>query len=606
MLRLRGLLAGAALLVLLGPETARAQRGIDVQMFKPAMDAYGIFTVERADSSHQWDFGFKVYANYAGNPLRLSMFDATAPTMPSVQNLMERQIGLNFGAHLGLTNWLQLMIDFPISAQSYTSAYGDYGDASKFPISRTGFYEPGPFTNIPPPDAAAGDARIGLKWKFFRKGLFGMALNTVVTIPFGDDAAFLGDTGFTFRPNLIADFTRGPITVALNVGAIVRETTEILDPHEVALKLANPRMLLHVGHELTFGVGFAYRFVHWVGLGAEAYGFIPLTSPAITAPNVAPATDYSLGVLGGLQFFPTRDLILALGAGAGVLTSAARHEDFRVFLGITWAPVVGGKGAVAVGGLDTDGDGIPDSQDLCPNEREDKDGFDDEDGCPDPDNDQDGIPDKSDKCPNESEDRDGFQDADGCPETDNDNDQIPDAQDKCPNDAEDRDGFQDDDGCPDADNDGDGIADAADKCPNEPETRNGVDDDDGCPDSGGQVVIVGGRIEIPDAIQFETGKATLAGRSEALLDRIADKMKSNPQVKRVRIEGHTDDVGSPKKNQELSQSRAESVRDYLIKKGIEGDRLQAVGYGNSRPIDKRKSGDARAKNRRVEFIIVEQ
>ncbi len=608
MRRLRRLFAGAALLVLLGPQSARAQRGVDVQMFKPAMDAYGIFAVERADTSHQWDFGFKLYANYAGNPLRLEMFDASVPgTMRSTQTLMDRQIALNFGAHLGLTNWLQLMLDIPISSQGYTTAYGDYGDAGKFPISRTGFYEGGPFTNIPPPDAAANDMRLGLKWKLFRKGLFGMAINTVVTIPFGDDAAFLGDTNFTFRPNLIADVTRGPITVALNVGAIVRETTEIFDQHDIATKVAQPRMLLHLGHELTFGLGLAYRFVHWVGLGVEASGYIPLTSPvARSATDVPPATDYSVDVLGGLQFFPTRDLILAVGAGAGVITAAARHDDFRIFLGLTWAPVVGGKGAVAVGGLDTDGDGIPDSQDLCPNEREDKDGFDDEDGCPDPDNDQDGIPDKLDKCPNESEDRDGFQDNDGCPETDNDNDGIPDAQDKCPNDAEDRDGFQDDDGCPDLDNDGDGIADAADKCPNEPETRNGVDDDDGCPDSGGQVVIVGGRIEIPDAIQFETGKATLAGRSEALLDRIADKMKSNPQVKRVRIEGHTDDVGSAKKNQDLSQQRSESVRDYLIKKGVEGDRLQAVGYGDTRPLDKRKSAEARAKNRRVEFIIVEQ
>ena len=77
-------------------------------------------------------------------------------------------------------------------------------------------------------------------------------------------------------------------------------------------------------------------------------------------------------------------------------------------------------------------------------------------------------------------------------------------------------------------------------------------------------------------------------------------------MKRIRIEGHTDDVGGAKKNQELSQARAESVRDYLIKKGVEPERLQAVGYGDTRPLDKRKTAEARAKNRRVEFIIVEQ
>ena len=168
------------------------------------------------------------------------------------------------------------------------------------------------------------------------------------------------------------------------------------------------------------------------------------------------------------------------------------------------------------------------------------------------------------------------------------------------------DGFEDGDGCPDLDNDGDGIPDSADKCPNEPETRNGVDDDDGCPDSGGQVTIAGGKIELPENINFDTGSDKISGRSEALMDRIAEKIKANPQVKRIRIEGHTDDVGGAKKNQELSQARAESVRNFLIKKGVEPERLQAVGYGDTRPLDKRKTAEARAKNRRVEFIIVEQ
>ena len=234
------------------------------------------------------------------------------------------------------------------------------------------------------------------------------------------------------------------------------------------------------------------------------------------------------------------------------------------------------------------------------------DGFDDEDGCPDPDNDQDGIPDALDRCPNEPEDRDGFQDEDGCPDPDNDGDGIPDAMDRCPNEPEDRDGFQDEDGCPDLDNDGDGIPDAMDKCPNEPETRNGVDDEDGCPDTGGAVVVTPTGIALPEQVQFEPGRATLAPRSEALLKRLADKINANARIKRLRIEGHTDDVGTEKKNQELSQARAEAVREFLIARGVAAERLQAVGYGNTRPLDRRTTSDARAKNRRVELIIVEQ
>ena len=521
---------------------------------------------------------------------------------PPLIAVMGWQAVMHFGFHLGLTDWLELVADIPVSAEGYSAAYGNNGSFGDTTLSRTGFYANSGFTNVPPPNAAPLDWRIGLKARLFRSGMFALAAAAVVTIPFGDDSAFLGDSGFTFRPTLIADVTRGPVTAAINIGAIIRPETIVLAPNDPMG--TGSRSLIDVGHELTWSAGFSYRFIRWVGIAAEIYGFVPLVSTTVS-PTFDAGKDYTADVAGGFQFFPVKDISVGVGAGAGIIGSAARHEDFRLFGGVTWAPAEG-KGAVSAGGIDTDGDGIPDAQDLCPTEPEDKDGFDDEDGCPDPDNDQDGIPDKLDKCPNEPEDKDGFQDDDGCPEIDNDGDGIPDAQDKCPNDPEDKDGFQDDDGCPDLDNDGDGIPDATDKCPNEPETFNGVDDTDGCPDSGGQVTIAGGKIELPENINFDTGSDRISGRSESLMDRVAEKIKSNPGVKRIRIEGHTDDVGGSKKNMELSQARAESVRNFLIKKGVEPERLQAVGYGDTRPLDKRKTSDARAKNRRVEFIIVEQ
>ncbi|MCC6996812.1 MAG: thrombospondin type 3 repeat-containing protein [Deltaproteobacteria bacterium] len=159
---------------------------------------------------------------------------------------------------------------------------------------------------------------------------------------------------------------------------------------------------------------------------------------------------------------------------------------------------------------DRDGDGIIDDTDSCPDDPEDKDGFQDDDGCPDPDNDGDSVADYSDQCPNDAEDRDGFKDDDGCPDPDNDGDRVLDAQDKCPTESgargradgcpdsdsdgiadkddscdfskEDIDGYQDGDGCPDPDNDGDRIPDDKDKCPNEKETFNGKKDGDGCAD----------------------------------------------------------------------------------------------------------------------------
>ena len=255
---------------------------------------------------------------------------------------------------------------------------------------------------------------------------------------------------------------------------------------------------------------------------------------------------------------------------------------------------------------DRDNDGFADAADKCPDQAEDKDGFQDDDGCPEADNDNDGIADAADKCPAQAEDKDGFEDDDGCPELDNDADGITDAADKCPAQAEDKDGFQDEDGCPEADNDNDGILDAADKCPLEAETLNGKDDADGCPEKEATVFITKEKVTITDKVFFETGKATLQKKSDALLNEVANVLKNFPRVKKVRVEGHTDDKGKAEQNQKLSEERARAVVAFLVKKGVAKERLEAAGFGSTRPVDAADSDEAREKNRRVEFTILEQ
>ena len=147
----------ALVFVCLVPATAAAQRGVDVEMFHPALDSYGIITVERSQTAAQWGFCFKLVANYAANPLRLDMFDATAMA-PRRVAILERQVALDFGAHLGLTRWLELALDVPLSSQSYGDAYGHTGSAADPTVARTGFYVADRFTNVPPPDAGPPSA----------------------------------------------------------------------------------------------------------------------------------------------------------------------------------------------------------------------------------------------------------------------------------------------------------------------------------------------------------------------------------------------------------------------------------------------------------------
>jgi OmpA-OmpF porin, OOP family len=253
--------------------------------------------------------------------------------------------------------------------------------------------------------------------------------------------------------------------------------------------------------------------------------------------------------------------------------------------------------------VDTDGDGLYDDEDGCPTEPEDKDDFQDQDGCPDPDNDNDGILDKPDKCPLVAEDIDKFEDEDGCPDEDNDKDGLADRIDQCPNEAEDIDKFQDDDGCPDADNDGDKVVDYPtpdDKCPMEY-----AETPDGCPQKYTLIVVTAEKIELKQTIFFDYNKATIKKVSFPLLDEVALAFLDHPAIQ-VRIEGHTDSRGGDKFNKKLSQKRAESVRKYLIDKGVDGSRMEPKGYGEEQPIADNRTEEGRSQNRRVEFIIVSQ
>ncbi|MBK9107420.1 MAG: OmpA family protein [Saprospiraceae bacterium] len=262
---------------------------------------------------------------------------------------------------------------------------------------------------------------------------------------------------------------------------------------------------------------------------------------------------------------------------------------------------------------DTDGDGIPDTEDECPNVK----GIKELKGCPEPDKDGDGIPDNKDDCPEKA----GSKEMNGCPDTDGDG--ISDKEDKCPDKA----GNKSNGGCPEValkDSDKDGIPDAEDECPFAagPEKHNGCPDTDGdgimdkldgCPNTPGPIankgcpVIEKADIETLDfamrAVQFDLGRATLRSESFSILDKVAKILKKYPDYN-LTIAGHTDNSGSAGFNLDLSERRAKICYEYLISIGISASRLSYVGFGSSKPIAPNDNETGRYLNRRVEFNLL--
>ena len=264
--------------------------------------------------------------------------------------------------------------------------------------------------------------------------------------------------------------------------------------------------------------------------------------------------EVPMELLGGARIYLPYGLIATVGAGGG-LTRGTGAPRVRVLAGLTYR------------------------REYVP-------------PPPDPDRDKDGILNDDDKCPDEPEDVDGFEDEDGCPDPDNDKDGIPDVRDKCPNKPEDFDGYKDEDGCPDPDNDGDGVLDGKDECPGTP--KGVVVDAKGCPEAEPIKAVL-----VLDGVNFDTDSYQLTAYARGILDEVSASLKAWPDV-RIRVEGHTDATFTEAYNQTLSVNRAQSVKDYLVGKGIDPGRIVIKGFGENKPIADNETAEGRAKNRRVE------
>ncbi|MCP4680157.1 MAG: OmpA family protein [Deltaproteobacteria bacterium] len=445
--------------------------------------------------------------------------------------------------------------------------------------------DPSSGDGIAGPSKAAGleDLRLHLKLDVLR-GIFGydggkfdfnLALVPSMSFPIGNAVvadSFMGDSFFTFHPKLALGAKIGRVRLGLNVGyLIVKEKETYVET---------------IGSRLTYGAAAEVDIVGNLSGIVELFGTQAFSSDIASTPlEGALAAKFGFG----------RGFAVFAGPGFGII-SGLGTPIVRGIVGITWTPTLLADG---------DGDGVTGANDRCPGEPEDKDGFEDSDGCPELDNDGDDIDDKADKCPDQSEDKDDFEDEDGCPDPDNDADGIDDGYDTCPNEKEDKDNFNDEDGCPDPDNDGDGIDDEADKCSEEKEIFNAFEDLDGCPDEGEELVILTDEmLAISRPIEFKRRTSKIKNKkSFDVLNTVVTLLKIHPQL-RVRIEGHTDSRRSRRRNLKISSSQAGAVLRYLIENGIEADRLEALGHGPDNPIDDNNTEEGRRANQRIEFHII--
>ncbi len=523
----------------LWPAQASAQtnpfiRGLDTVPVKPTPSMDSGIALEGASSLPKGSYRLGLLGDASFNVLALRLGD------DKLGNLIPWRVDAHLLGAYQLHDRIELGVDLPLVI----------AQGNNFGLLETqGFPQEGVYSLTRPcgrfftQGCGLADLRVVPKFTLLHTRDFpvGVAVVPEVRVPIGDGQSLTGDRGWTVAPRAVVEGRFGPLRVLGNAGWRFRHYGQFLN--------------LYVGNQFAAGAGAIYRLPDVGPLTrVDALGEVHLTTPT-EAPFTfedSASLKTPLEALVGARARVHKRWGVELSVGRALAAqSGYGRPDFRVLFGLRYEAEAN----------DRDGDGIPDDIDECPDDPEDRDGFQDSDGCPDPDNDGDGIPDEQDMCPDEP----------GTPEMD---------------------------GCPDRDDDG--LPDNIDKCPDEP----GPPETEGCPlDDPPYVTLETDRLRLKTNILFETGKDTIQQQSFKVLDEVVGVLKQNPSVGPILIEGHTDNVGSRPYNLDLSNRRAKSVLEYLVKQGIDRSRLTSKGFGFDRPVAPNTDALGRAKNRRVEFTI---
>lgn len=597
--RLAGALLGCA--ALCAPGAAAAQdgaasqgpAGFALQRFSPSFAGDRLFGVASPYASGDPGFHAALIGDYASGPLLVSRVKGiTDPT-----GVVTDQFVFHLNATFALLDRVAVNLDIPV-------AVANEGEDPTYRGT----------TFVSPHDPAFADLRIGLRARLYgeERAPFQVGVQGLLWAPTGTRVGFTGDGEVRGMPQLLLGGFMNRFVWSFTAGAHLRPTTVYNN--------------VEIGNSMEFGAGLGVR------LGEERRVQVgPEVTVGFALENQKRRNTHA-EVLLGAKYRPSDSVELGFAAGPGV-TPGYGTPDVRFVGSLAFTP---DRFAPPPPPPDGDKDGVADAQDKCPQTAQGDRPDPKKPGCPaPPDKDKDGIGDDVDACLDVA----GVESADparnGCP-GDQDGDGVIDAQDKCPDVPQ---GLQADPvlpGCPaPPDGDGDGVVDRDDACPaakgvaSADRAQNGCpgdsdgdgvrDDQDACPQIKGFkdqdpakngcpriVRFVGSEIVILQQVQFTTGTAKLTGNSDEILSEVAGVLKDHGEITKLEVQGHTDDKGNEVTNKQLSQARAESVMKALVAKGVAADRLTAKGYGQEVPIADNKTEEGRAKNRRVQFRILER
>ncbi len=589
------------------PAEAQVSNGFAVNRYEPTAAGEWSFWVDHPWYSSMRYLAAGITLNYAHNPLVFGRVNSDG-SFSQATSVIEHQF-------LGHVDIAGSFLDRVMIAGTVPITFLERGTAAAGAAPANG--------------VAAGDPRLG-----FWVRLFGQPYKSAVSLSLGAQAWIpLRSFGVTsgvaltssdegvlrVMPKLALSGYAKHILWSFNAGFLYRPAarigTGVTDDGST------------VGSELQLGAAVAYADMQRrFAIGPEAILGTQVLGTDSTAPFTRNYTSLEL-LLGG-HYNISNKVNVGLAGGIGLLRTPGT-PDGRVLLRIGYAPMKEEVKPI----LDRDEDGILDAQDACPDDP----GIATDDarthGCPD--RDRDGVVDKVDICPDTPKGKRPDEARLGCPLGDKDGDGVLDPDDLCvdvpkgerPDPAKlgcpigdrDKDGVLDPDdlcpdqhkgetpdpaklGCPAGDRDKDTVLDPVDACP---DTAGAPDPDpkkNGCP---GQTAISGGQIKIIEPVFFATNKDVILKRSFPVLESVANTLKAAPSIKKVAVEGHTDNRGKAAYNRDLSARRAKSVVKFLVEKGIAAERLESAGYGPDKPISENKTAKGREKNRRVDFVIVD-